>query len=117
MTSGFNCKGICERYDLKRRPNYANGDVFCRVCSKSYTREFFESMPKINPKFAYCFCCHARVGISPRSKRSYTYYRDCQARKGYEHLKTFDELGLTRIHRELKNNIIAREERIKNGRY
>lgn len=116
MNSGFNCKGLCDRYTLKKRPDYTKGDFYCRICAKAYTQDFLDTVPKINPNYHYCFCCHARVAVKARWKRPVTYYKNCQKLRGYEHLKTFKELGFESIHTEMKNAKIAKQERIKHAK-
>ena len=97
MNSGCKCKGICERYDLKKRPDYAKGDVFCRVCERAFTRDFNAKLKLLNPDYKYCFCCHARVAEKARTKP--TNYREEQRKHDY--MRTYKDLGILSMQKAM----------------
>jgi len=95
----FMCKGICERYHLMKRPNYANGGMFCRVCAVAVPLELYNSLPKINPVYKYCFCCHTRLAQKKRTECKYKEYRH-----NVIELRTFEQLGIDEIRTAMRKS-------------
>jgi len=97
----FLCKGLCERYNFGKRPDYDKGDMYCRNCEIVITRLAYETLPQINPDLKYCFCCHRRIACCRRGQKGdWT-----QNKKQYEYMGTFKELGLNGLKKEMVNSI------------